>query len=52
MNKPSMTFKQIAAQMTLESTNHEIFTEDQIKKIYYRALNKLRFNKKLQSYYK
>lgn len=50
-NKYQMTFKQIAAQLTLEDPNGEIFTEEQVKKIYHRALKKLQNNIKLKSFY-
>ena len=46
-----MTFKQIAEQLTLEDEQGEVFTANQVKKIYYKALKKLEKNKKLKTFY-
>ena len=46
-----MTFKEIAEKLTLDSTTGEIFNEEQVRKIYSRALKKLENNKKLKDFY-
>ena len=47
-DKYYMTFEQIANQLTIEANYTEIFTANQVKKICYKALNKLKLHKNIQ----